>query len=199
LQRSDFNDRWSDSRHLAGRPFSEWRSLKRACWCDSKGRESGRRNRSRVVQRLPFNQSQYRPRNPHSCLGLWQTQASTFKDAGGKFLRTIEEQTGIVKVRKYHCRGLIIDADGFSHWASKGTNPRAISRRPRKAKAGVTYIYSAPLLSLTLTMFGQALSSRPENPFSFPTRDSDGVVSDQPCPSAMRPLLLRIRMGPHVF
>jgi hypothetical protein len=140
-----------------------------------------------------------RPRNPHSCLGLWQTQASTFKDAGGKFLRTIEEQTGIVKVRKYHCRGLIIDADGFSHWASKGTNPRAISRRPRKAKAGVTYIYSAPLLSLTLTMFGQALSSRPENPFSFPTRDSDGVVSDQPCPSAMRPLLLRIRMGPHVF
>jgi hypothetical protein len=44
-------------------------------------RKWGRRNRSRVVQRLPFNQSQYRPRNPHSCLGLWQTQASTFKDS----------------------------------------------------------------------------------------------------------------------
>jgi hypothetical protein len=53
-------------------------------------------------------------------------------------------------------------------WLSKGTHPRAISRRPRKAKAGVTYIYSEPLLSLTLTMFGQALSSRAKNPFSFP-------------------------------
>ena len=52
---------------------------------------------------------------------------------------------------------------------SKGANPRAISRRARKAKAGVTYIYSEPLLSLTLTMFGQALSSRAKNPFSFPS------------------------------
>jgi hypothetical protein len=31
----------------------------------------------------------------------------------------------------------------------------------------VTYIYSEPLLLLTLTIFGQALSSRAEKPFSF--------------------------------
>src|SRR5271166_6653105 len=54
-------------------------------------------------------------------------------------------------------------------WLSKGYNARAISRRPRKAKVGVTYFSNQLLLPLTLPLFGQALSSRAKNPFSFPS------------------------------
>jgi hypothetical protein len=77
-------------------------------------------------------------------------------------------------------------------WLSKGTNPRAISRRPRKAKAGVTYIYSEPLLPLTLTMFGQVLSSRAENPFPF-TAGKPKIEQVVLCKSGEQPIACQVR------
>ena len=77
-------------------------------------------------------------------------------------------------------------------WLSKGTNARAIRRRPRKAKVGVTYFSNKLLLPLTLTMFGQVLSSRAENPFSFPAGQPkiEQVVL---CKSREQPIACQVR------